>query len=90
MGLKEKIGGFFTPSKDKKATIKKIFVGNGLLSAKNSNITIDLTELAKHDTYFKEVNIGGNIHYEIDLTIIPYRDGINKFGNSHYIIIKNK
>lgn len=82
--------GFFKKNKDGIKKPVKIFVGSGLITDKASNITIDVTEILKHEGYFKQVSISGNIHHEIDLTILPYRDGINKFGNSHYIIIKNR
>lgn len=89
MDFKKEITKLFTPDKSKKEKAK-IFVGNGRLSEMNSSITIDVTQLAKYPEYFKEITVDGEIHYEVEVTILPFQKGINKFGNSHYLIIKNK
>jgi len=80
----------FTPKGAKKEPNPKIFVGNARINELNSNVSLDLTEIAKNDAYFHEITINGERHYEIDLTIIPFKQGVNKFGNTHYVIIKNK
>ncbi len=80
----------FTPKGAKKEPKPKIFVGNARINELNSNISLDLTEIAKNPEYFHEITINDERHYEIDLTVIPFKNGVNKFGNTHYVIIKNK
>lgn len=83
-----KLKDLFTPSKEKKDF--KVYVGNGIITDATANISIDLTELAKYPTSFREIIYKGETHYTVDLTILPFKNGTNKFGNTHYIIIKNK
>lgn len=76
----------------KKEPVKKpkIFIGNARLSELNSTITINITELAKHEGCFTSTLINGELAYECEATLIPFKNGVNKFGNTHYLIIKNK
>lgn len=76
----------------KEATHSKIYVGNALIKPTRGSMTLDVTEILQHEEYFKRVNssLGEIPHYEVDLTILPFKKGINRFGNSHYVIIKNK
>lgn len=86
-----KFKDIFTPKKGNEATKKpKIYIGNARLSELNSTITINVTELAKYEAMFTQVTINGEQAYEVEATLIPFKNGVNKFGNTHYLIIKNK
>lgn len=81
----------FTPSSGCKKCKTKIFVGNGRVTEAHSDLTIDITELAKYTEYFTTVETqDGEVHYECSLTVLPFKKGVNRYGNTHYIIIKNK
>jgi hypothetical protein len=90
MGIISKL--FKTKVEKKEDARKKIYVGNALMKATKSSMTLDITEIMQHKEYFKRVHstIDSIPHYEVDLSILPFKKGINRFGNSHYIIIKNK
>ena len=80
----------FTPKGEVKAKTPKIFVGNARINELNSDVSLDLTAIGKYIDLAHEITINGERHYEITLTVIPFKQGVNKFGNTHYVIIKNK
>lgn len=80
----------FTPKGEVKAKPTKIFVGNARINELNSDVSLDLTAIGKYIDLAHEITINGERHYEITLTVIPFKQGVNKFGNTHYVIIKNK
>lgn len=78
----------FTPKEKQQ---QKIYVGNArIVDTKTINFTINLSEIANYPNHYRSINISDANAYEIDLTAIPFKKGENKYGNTHYIIIKNK
>lgn len=87
--LKEKLLG----KKDKEDIKKippKIYVGNAKINEHHMSATLDLTVLVEQEEYFNVANIAGDEHFMVDVTLLPFKKGTNQFGNTHYIIIKNK
>ena len=88
--MKDDLKELFTPKGKKPTKTPKIFVGNARINELNSDVSLDLTAIANHLEYAREITIDNERHYEITLTVIPFKQGVNKFGNTHYVIIKNK
>lgn len=88
--MKDDLKELFTPKGKKPTKPTKIFVGNARINELNSDVSLDLTAIANHLEYARGITINNERHYEITLTVIPFKQGVNKFGNTHYVIIKNK
>jgi len=65
----------------------KIFVGNAEITPTCFDITLDMTEILKQTSYYRKASTG--VSY-LDIKLLPFRKGTNKFGKTHYAIIKNK
>ena len=66
----------------------KIFIGNAEMIGKRTNVTINITELLKHKRYFRK-DVSTGIEYT-DVTLIPFKEGKNKFNKTHYAIIRTR
>lgn len=78
------------PKKHIKKTPPKVYVGNAHVEKDRADITLDITEILEHEeSWRREVTITGDKIF-LDITLLPFRAGTNKFGKNYYAIIKNK
>jgi hypothetical protein len=66
----------------------KIYIGNSEFTEANTEATFDVTEILANAERFR-VNADTG-HQFLDVTFIPFRKGVNKFGKTHYAIIKDR
>ena len=66
----------------------KIYIGNSELEGDNKEATLDVMEILANAEHFR-TNISTG-HQFLDVTFLPFRKGTNKFGKTHYAIIKDR
>ena len=69
---------------------EKVYVGNARIGEFSGHLTINISEVMSHADSFRKATVGGKVTLFLDVTLLPFKDGKNRFGNTHYIILKNK
>jgi hypothetical protein len=88
--VKEYFGKSKTELHTKNDTPEKIYVGNARLDSIHGSMTLNMTEILNNKSAFRIAEINGEEITFLNLTVLPFKKGKNRFGNTHYLIIKNQ